>query len=117
MNFQLLSLPALITEGTITTHTHHHTHTHTHTRQVSATFAASLVISPALGTWIEDHNNGQAQVILLATMIAIFNLVFIVFMVPESLPERSRKASWGSPITWEMADPFSVGVLLKSVKY
>ncbi|CAI8005978.1 Hippocampus abundant transcript 1 protein [Geodia barretti] len=73
---------------------------------VSATFAASLVISPALGTWIEDHTHGQAQVILLATMITIFNLVFIVFMVPESLPEKSRKASWGAPITWEQADPF-----------
>ncbi|CAI8045626.1 Hippocampus abundant transcript 1 protein [Geodia barretti] len=74
---------------------------------VSATFAASLVISPALGTWIEDHTHGQAQVILLATMITIFNLVFIVFMVPESLPEKSRKASWGAPITWEQADPFA----------
>ena len=29
-------------------------------------------------------------------------------MVPESLPERARKASWGSPITWEQADPFMV---------
>ena len=75
---------------------------------MSATFAASLVLSPSLGTWIEEHNNGQAQVILLATMITTFNLVFIIFMVPESLPEKSRKASWGAPITWEQADPFAV---------
>ena len=76
--------------------------------QVSATFAASLVISPSLGTWIDQLSHGHAQVILLATMITTFNLFFIIFMVPESLPERSRKASWGSPITWEQADPFAV---------
>ena len=81
--------------------------THSH-NQVSATFAASLVVSPSLGTWIDSHQHGQSQVILLATMIATFNLFFIIFMVPESLPERSRRASWGSPITWEQADPFSV---------
>ena len=46
--------------------------------------------------------------ILLATMIATFNLFFIIFMVPESLPEKARRASWGSPITWEQADPFMV---------
>lgn len=74
---------------------------------VSATFAASLVISPALGTYIIDlsSTNGQLQVVLLATMITVFNLMFIVFMVPESLQER--KATWGVPITWEQADPFA----------
>lgn len=75
---------------------------------MSATFAASLVISPALGTYIIDlsSQHGQLQVVMLATMITIFNLMFIIFMVPESLQER--KASWGVPISWEQADPFAV---------
>ncbi len=77
--------------------------------QVSATFAASLVVSPALGTWIDaSYDHGEAQVVIIATMITVFNLMFIIFMVPESLPEVSRKTSWGTPITWEQADPFAV---------
>ena len=32
--------------------------------------------------------------------------MFIIFMVPESLPER--KVTWGVPISWEQADPFAV---------
>jgi len=76
---------------------------------VSATFAASLVISPALGTYLDtNYANGEAQVIIFATMITVINLMFILFMVPESLPEVSRKASWGSSISWEQADPFAV---------
>ena len=76
---------------------------------VSATFAASLVVSPALGTWLESsYEHGEAQVIIMATMITAFNLMFIVFVMPESLPEVARKTSWGSPITWEQADPFAV---------
>ena len=74
--------------------------------QVSATFAASLVISPALGTYIETYDHGEAQVIILATMITLFNLLFIIFMVPESLQER--KVMWGTSISWEQADPFAV---------
>ena len=77
--------------------------------QVSATFAASLVVSPALGTWIDtSYDHGEAQVVIIATMITVFNLMFIVFMVPESLPEISRKSSWGTQISWEQADPFAV---------
>ena len=77
--------------------------------QVSATFAASLVISPALGTYIETYDHGEAQVIILATMITLFNLLFIIFMVPESL--QDRKATWGTSISWEQADPFAVSSL------
>ncbi len=79
--------------------------------QVSATFAASLVISPALGTYIIDlsSENGHLQVVLLATMITVFNLMFIIFMVPESLQER--KATWGVSISWEQADPFAVSAM------
>ncbi len=76
--------------------------------QVSATFAASLVLSPALGTWVCTFNGGVTQVVLLATLLSLFNLLFIVYVVPESLPETSRSSSWGSAITWEQADPFAV---------
>ena len=79
--------------------------------QVSATFAASLVVSPALGTWIDtSYEHGEAQVIIIATMITVFNLMFIMFMVPESLPEAARKTSWGTPISWEQANPFAVSL-------
>ena len=76
--------------------------------QVSATFAASLVISPALGTWLTSFAGGQNQVIILASIITVFNLLFIIYVVPESLAETSRKTSWGSPISWKQADPFTV---------
>lgn len=76
--------------------------------QVSATFAASLVVSPALGTWLTSFAGGQNQVVILASIITIFNLFFIIYIVPESLPETSRKTSWGSPISWKQADPFAV---------
>ncbi len=83
--------------------------------QVSATFAASLVISPALGTYIIDISQayGQIEVVLLATMITVFNLMFIIFMVPESLPER--KAVWGVRISWEQADPFAVSCFVSAL--
>ena len=79
--------------------------------QVSATFAASLVISPSLGNLIlsnysEEH--GERKVIALATLVSVLNLAFILFCVPESLPESVRKSSWGSAISWEQADPFAV---------
>ncbi|VDM84153.1 unnamed protein product, partial [Strongylus vulgaris] len=69
---------------------------------VSATFAASLVTSPALGAWISD-DYGDGAVVLLATIIAIVDVLFIVFRVPESLPVK-RSAS--DVISWESADPF-----------
>ena len=77
---------------------------------MSATFAASFVISPALGTWICTFTGGLNQVILLATIITAFNLLFIIYIVPESLPESSRKSSWGLSISWEQADPFTVSI-------
>ena len=83
--------------------------------QVSAMFAASLVISPALGTFIleEYPKTGMFNVVSLATGIAIMNLVFIIFIVPESLREGTRKSMWGNSITWEQADPFSVSRSLR----
>ena len=57
-------------------------------------------------TYIESYDHGEAQVIILASMITLFNLLFIVFMVPESL--QDRKATWGTSITWEQADPLLI---------
>lgn len=79
--------------------------------QVSATFAASLVISPSLGNLILYNypgEYGEKKVIALATLVSVLNLAFILFCVPESLPESVRKSSWGSSISWEQADPFAV---------
>eukprot|EP00794_Sanderia_malayensis_P008132 gene8132-9002_t len=73
---------------------------------VSATFAASLITSPALGAYLEKYYN-DTFVIALATAIALLDLLFILLAVPESLPERMRPVSWGAPISWEQADPFN----------
>ena len=80
-------------------------------------FAASLVISPALGTFILEQypKTGMFNVVSLATGIAIMNLLFIIFIVPESLREGTRKSTWGNSITWEQADPFAVSLYV--IKY
>ncbi|CAG5115995.1 unnamed protein product [Candidula unifasciata] len=72
---------------------------------VSATFAASLVTSPAIGAFLQDMYS-ENVVIWLASAIAILDILFIMVAVPESLPEKLRPASWGSQISWEKADPF-----------
>ncbi|XP_048514584.1 hippocampus abundant transcript 1 protein isoform X2 [Athalia rosae] len=70
---------------------------------VSATFAASMVISPALGSYAMDVY-GQNLPVALATAIAILDVFFILVAVPESLPEKARPPA---PISWEQADPFA----------
>lgn len=72
---------------------------------VSATFAASLVTSPAIGAFLQDMYS-ENMVIWLAASIAILDILFIMVAVPESLPEKMRPASWGSQISWDKADPF-----------
>ncbi|KAF2978074.1 hypothetical protein EK904_008497 [Melospiza melodia maxima] len=74
---------------------------------VSATFAASLVTSPALGAYL-SASYGDSLVVLVATLVAVVDIFFILLAVPESLPEKIRPASWGSSISWEQADPFAV---------
>ncbi|RXM28104.1 Hippocampus abundant transcript 1 protein [Acipenser ruthenus] len=74
--------------------------------QVSATFAASLVTSPAIGAYL-SRVYGDSLVVVLATAIALLDICFILVAVPESLPEKMRPASWGAPISWEQADPFA----------
>ncbi|XP_059729190.1 hippocampus abundant transcript-like protein 1 isoform X2 [Haemorhous mexicanus] len=73
---------------------------------VSATFAASLVTSPAIGAYL-SATYGDSLVVMVATLVAITDICFILLAVPESLPEKIRPASWGSSISWEKADPFA----------
>uniref|UniRef100_A0A1A8H6N0 Major facilitator superfamily (MFS) profile domain-containing protein n=1 Tax=Nothobranchius korthausae TaxID=1143690 RepID=A0A1A8H6N0_9TELE len=73
---------------------------------VSATFAASLVVSPAIGAYLSAQY-GNSLVVLVATVIAVVDIAFVFFLVPESLPDKMRLSSYGFPISWEQADPFS----------
>lgn len=77
--------------------------------QVSATFAASLVTSPAIGAYL-SANYGDNLVVLVATLIALADICFILLAVPESLPDKMRLNTWGAPISWEQADPFAVNL-------
>jgi len=79
--------------------------------QVSATFAASLVTSPAIGAYLSSQY-GDSLVVLVATVIAVADIAFVFFLVPESLPDKMRLSSWGFPISWEQADPFAVSLQL-----
>ncbi|KAK5637998.1 hypothetical protein RI129_012293 [Pyrocoelia pectoralis] len=69
---------------------------------VSGTFAASMVISPALGAYLMERWS-ISLVVALATAVAILDVFFILVAVPESISEKIRV----SPISWEQADPFS----------
>uniref|UniRef100_A0A1A8L466 Major facilitator superfamily (MFS) profile domain-containing protein n=1 Tax=Nothobranchius pienaari TaxID=704102 RepID=A0A1A8L466_9TELE len=73
---------------------------------VSATFAASLVMSPAIGSYLSTHYS-DSLVVLVATVIAVVDIAFVFFLVPESLPDKMRLSSYGFPVSWEQADPFS----------
>ena len=77
--------------------------------QVSATFAASLVTSPAIGAYLSAQY-GDSLVVLIATVIAVTDIAFVFFIVPESLPDKMRLTTWGFPISWEQADPFAVSL-------
>uniref|UniRef100_A0AAX7U487 Major facilitator superfamily (MFS) profile domain-containing protein n=1 Tax=Astatotilapia calliptera TaxID=8154 RepID=A0AAX7U487_ASTCA len=78
---------------------------------VSATFAASLVTSPAIGVYLSGQY-GDSLVVLVATVIAVADIAFVFFVVPESLPDKMRLTSWGFPISWEQADPFAVSLFI-----
>ncbi|XP_029469479.1 hippocampus abundant transcript 1 protein-like isoform X3 [Rhinatrema bivittatum] len=73
---------------------------------VSATFAASLVTSPAIGAYLAWAYS-DTLVVVLASGVALVDIGFILLAVPESLPEEMRPVSWGAPISWEQADPFA----------
>lgn len=70
---------------------------------VSATFAASLITSPALGSYLTRYYS-ENFVIALATAIAVFDLLFIMVAVPESLPDKVKELN--KTITWDNIDPF-----------
>ncbi len=77
---------------------------------VSATFAASLVTSPALGAYLEAMYSEEV-VVVVATAIAVLDVFFILVAVPESLPAQ-RKSSSSSAVasrglTLEQVDPFA----------
>ncbi|XP_014680324.1 PREDICTED: hippocampus abundant transcript 1 protein-like, partial [Priapulus caudatus] len=74
--------------------------------QVSATFAASLVTSPAVGAYVAKVYS-ENVVIAMATAVALLDVLFIMVAVPESLTEKLRQTAWGAPISWEQADPFN----------
>jgi hypothetical protein len=71
---------------------------------VTATFAASLITSPAIGAHLARLYS-ENFVIALGTAVAILDLIFIFFVVPESLPERLRS---DQKISWDKIDPFAV---------
>jgi len=89
---------------------------------VSATFAASLVTSPALGAYIEKMYSEEV-VVVVATIISVLDVAFILLAVPESLPDKVRnpladKGDKGGDkggedkvvakgLTFEQVDPFA----------
>lgn len=64
--------------------------------QVSLTFAASLVTSPAIGAYL-GRVYGDSLVVVLASSEALLDICFILVAVPESLPEKMRLMSWEHP--------------------
>ncbi|CAB1326759.1 unnamed protein product, partial [Coregonus sp. 'balchen'] len=74
---------------------------------MSGVFAVTFsVIFAYVADITAEHDRSTAYVIL-ATAIALLDIIFILVVVPESLPEKMRPASWGAPISWEQADPFA----------
>ncbi|CAF0839413.1 unnamed protein product [Rotaria sp. Silwood1] len=70
---------------------------------VTATFAASLITSPAIGAHLARLYS-ENFVIAVGTVVAILDLIFIFFVVPESLPERLRT---DQKVSWDKIDPFA----------
>ncbi len=66
------------------------------TPQVSATFAASLIVSPSLGAFLEKAYS-ENFVIMLASIIALADILFILFCVPESLNAMESNNSGSGP--------------------
>merc|ERR1719295_1030002 len=73
---------------------------------VSATFAASLVTSPALGAYIEQLYSEEV-VVMVATIISVLDVAFIILAVPESLPDKVRPLAASKGLTFDQVDPFS----------
>ncbi|XP_025424365.1 hippocampus abundant transcript 1 protein [Sipha flava] len=70
---------------------------------ITGTFGASMVFGPALGSYTMEIYS-TSFVIFLASFVALLNVIFIIFAVPESLPYKQRIST--NCITWKKADPF-----------
>lgn len=70
---------------------------------VSATFAASLVTSPALGAFLEQTYSEEV-VVAVATAVAVLDVLFIMVAVPESMPDKCKPSR---SLTLEQVDPFA----------
>merc|ERR1719362_216774 len=70
---------------------------------VTAGFAASLIISPALGAGVEMVTGREDLVIILASLTALLDVAFILLLVPESLDTKVNFKS----LTFKQVDPFS----------
>ena len=55
---------------------------------VTAGFAASLIVSPALGAGVEMVTGREDLVIILASITALLDVAFILLLVPESLDTK-----------------------------
>ena len=55
-----------------------------------------------------NHSNENAHCHL-GTIVALLDLLFVFFLVPESLPERLRT---DHKISWNTIDPFAVCLLV-----
>jgi len=73
---------------------------------VSATFAASLVTSPAIGAYL-GALYGENLVVAVATAIALLDILFIMVAVPESISETAHPEVHQNKMSWERADPFA----------
>jgi len=72
---------------------------------VTAGFAASLIISPALGAGIELLTESENIVIITASLVALADVMFILIFVPESL-DKMNKTKFKA-LTFKQVDPFS----------
>lgn len=74
---------------------------------VSATFAASLVVSPYIGTVLERWY-GEDFVVFIASSVAVLDVLFILSAVPETINYKTSADTVSDPaaFSWEKADPF-----------
>merc|ERR1719348_310015 len=72
---------------------------------VTAGFAASLIISPALGAGIELLTGSDEAVVILASLVALLDVFFIVIFVPESLLSEQKMAI--KSLTFQQMNPFA----------
>eukprot|EP00038_Savillea_parva_P000499 m.96501 g.96501 ORF g.96501 m.96501 type:complete len:502 (-) comp10170_c0_seq1:118-1623(-) len=80
--------------------------------QVSATFAGSMVISPAVGSFIFTVY-GRNAVYATAVTVAALDMLYIMLIVPESLPEEIMARRL---FDWKTVNPFTAMKLLFSTR-